>query len=125
MGKKDRTFSVSAGLLRLGDALRFAPGEDRFAPEKERKSFRLIPAEKLLPLKNALARMREQSFFLSLAGDFARGIMLTRFRSFATLFFTSGLIQTVSYFIGSYFPLLSGTQDNLVIGLVLIVLGLV
>ncbi|MBP5289258.1 MAG: hypothetical protein J6Z79_05225 [Clostridia bacterium] len=125
MSKRDRTFSVSAGLLRLGDALRFAPEEDRFVPEKEPRSYRLIPPEKLLVLKNALARMREQSLFLSLAGDFARGMLLTRFRSFATLFFTSGLIQTVSYFIGSYFPLLSGTQDNLVVGLVLIILGLV
>lgn len=125
MAKREKTLSLSAGLLRLGDALRFSPEEGQPAPEKERPAFRLIPPEKLLGAKNALARMREQSFFLSLADGFFRGLLLTRFRSFATLFFTSGLIQTVSYFVGDYFPVLSGNQDNLVLGLILIILGLV
>ncbi len=124
MSKREKTLSVSAGLLRLGDALRFSPEEDRPAKVRESRSWRLIPSEKLLGFKNAVARMREQSFFLSLADGFVRGIFLTRFRSFAPLFFISGFLQTVSYFTGSYFSVFSGNQDNLIFGLVLIVLGL-
>ena len=125
MSKREKTFSVSAGLLRLGDALRFSPEEGQPVPERKQRSFRIIPPEKLLGFKNGLARMREQSLFLSLADGFFRCIFLTRFRGFATLFFTSGLIQTVSYFIGSYLPVLSGDQNNLIIGLILIIMGLI
>lgn len=125
MAKGRKRFSVAAGLLSLGDALRFSAPEGEYVRREEGERKRLIPAERLLPLKHGIAKMREQSLIFSYIGSLGRALLCTRIRSFATLFFTCGILQTVSYFVGSYLPVLSGGQHNLVFGLALIVLALV
>jgi len=126
MAKVRLSGSFSHLLYTLGDALRFAPSS-AFAPacsEKERGERTKPLLAYRLKIKTALARMCEQSFFLSLCSSLIRGFFNTRIRSFGVLFFSCGFLQILSYFMGVYLPLAAGDENNLIHGVTLIFLTL-
>ncbi len=126
MAKGHLTGSFSHLLYTLGKAIRFAP-ETAFAPprtEQERKERGKPFLAYRLKIKNALAKMCEQSFFLGLYNAFLRSFFTTRVRSFGVLFFSCGFLQILSYFLSGYLPFAAGDESNLIFGVTLIFLTL-
>lgn len=128
MAKDKKIGSLSRFLYTVGKAIQFRPAT-AFAPPKSDKfseakkgGFPFLYSRK--KIKNALAKMSEQSFVLGLLGRFYGRFFNTRVRSFGVLFFTLGFLQILSYFLGDYLPLLAGREDNLLFGVCLIFLTL-
>lgn len=128
MAKDKKIGSLSRFLYAVGKAIQFRPATT-FAPPRSEEAFEakkggfpfLFYRKKI---KNALAKMSEQSFVLGLFGRFYGRLFNTRVRSFGVLFFTLGFLQILSYFLGDYLPLLAGGEDNLLFGVFLIFLTL-
>ena len=108
MAKDKKIGSLSRFLYTVGKAIQFRPAT-AFAPPKsdefseaKKGGFPFLYSRK--KIKNALAKMSEQSFVLGLLGRFYGRFFNTRVRSFGVLFFTLGFLQILSYFLGDYLP---------------------
>lgn len=129
MAMKGKIPSVSRFLLKLGEAIQFRPETEflSFDAQEETPSSqwgkRLLPYK--LKIKTALARMAEQSFFLSLLRRFVRAVFTTRLRSFGILFFSFGFLQLLSYFTASSLPFFAGGVENLLLGVCMIFFTLI
>ncbi len=128
MAKERKFRSLAQFLYSIGENTRFAP-DAAFAPPrsenegevKEKKSPFLSYR---LRIKSSLAKMCEQSFFLTLLSRFYHSFFALRVRSFGVLFFSCGFLQILSYFVGAYIPFLGGDEENLLFGVTLVFLAI-
>ena len=118
MEGKGRGGYFSRFLYGLGRTFRFYP-DSSFArarsekPEKAKSYFLLSYRQQF---QNAMAKMREQSFFLTRLSAFYRNLFSTRVRSFGLLFFTGGFLQILFYFLSRTLSFFSAGEENLLFG---------
>ncbi len=128
MAKERKFQSLAQTLFAIGEKIRFAP-DTSFAPassedKTEKKSEKSLFLSYRLKIKSSLAKMCEQSFFLSLLSGFYRLFFSLRVRSFGVLFFSIGFLQILSYFWGAYIPFLGGDEENFLFGVCLVFLAI-
>ena len=125
MNRNKERWSPVRFLLKAGEALRFAPRDCFPKTAKENAVGRFAPIQsRALRVKLALAKMWEQSFFVTCAREVFRRFFLMRARALGVLFFTCGFLQIASYFLRFSLPVLAGDETGFLFGIALIFLTL-
>ncbi len=129
MAKDGKFPSLSRFLIQVGEGALFRPASTfsshRAEEEKAEKTGWLKGKLYGRKVKSTLASLWEQSFFAGCLHGFVLRFFTLRLRSLGVLFFSCGFLQILSYFLFSSVFGVSGREENLLFGVVLIFLTLI